>query len=228
MLGQRLHSGFKNAKIQGSIKFQGHECVGRIGEQYGHTLEMLDQPFVRQFQPSGCSTISCIVNLYMYARKKMDGKSHDEVMVEIKRVVQELNMHSFLKTSVERLSGGQLKLLEIAKILLLPCKIMFCDEITSGLDSNSTHLVISRLKRLVQRKNVSVLVVIHQPSNHVFHTFDHVIAMNKGKIMYDGAPADVRRHLPLDTIWKIPNLNRPMMLISCSSLCQKKVKDGML
>ena len=38
---------------------------------------------------------------------------------------------------------------------------------------------------------VSVLFTIHQPSSEIFNSFDHLILLNKGRVMYQGSVSGV-------------------------------------
>lgn len=64
------------------------------------------------------------------------------------------------------------------------------DEPTSGLDSYSAVQLCQVLKK-VANAGSSVLFTIHQPSSEIFNSFDHLILLNKGRVMYQGAVADV-------------------------------------
>jgi hypothetical protein len=67
---------------------------------------------------------------------------------------------------------------------------VFLDEPTSGLDSFSAVQLCQVLKK-VANAGASVMFTIHQPSSDIFESFDHLILMNKGRIMYQGAVAAV-------------------------------------
>lgn len=56
----------------------------------------------------------------------------------------------------------------------------------SGLDSYSATQVMELLKK-VANAGTSVLFTIHQPSSEVFASFDHLILLNRGRVMYQGA-----------------------------------------
>ncbi|KAL3778439.1 hypothetical protein HJC23_007660 [Cyclotella cryptica] len=58
-------------------------------------------------------------------------------------------------------------------------------EPTSGLDSVSALQVINVLKKIA-RAGCSVLFTIHQPSSEVFNSFDRLILLNRGIVMYQG------------------------------------------
>ena len=54
------------------------------------------------------------------------------------------------------ISGGQKRRLSVASQLITSPKILFMDEPTSGLDSTASYEVISYLKKLARRNNVSL------------------------------------------------------------------------
>lgn len=63
-------------------------------------------------------------------------------------------------------------------------------EPTSGLDSFSAMQVIKVLKKIASA-GCSVLFTIHQPSSDVFNSFDRLILLNRGMVMYQGPVQDV-------------------------------------
>ena len=63
--------------------------------------------------------------------------------------------------------------------------MVFLDEPTSGLDSFSAIQVCQVLKK-VANAGASVLFTIHQPSSEIFSSFDHLILLHKGRVMYQG------------------------------------------
>jgi hypothetical protein len=64
------------------------------------------------------------------------------------------------------------------------------DEPTSGLDSFSA-VQLCQVLRKVANAGSSVLFTIHQPSSEIFNSFDHLILLNKGRVMYQGEVANV-------------------------------------
>ena len=68
-------------------------------------------------------------------------------------------------------------------------RIFWCNlEPTSGLDSVSALQVMNVLKKIACA-GCSVLFTIHQPSSEVFASFDNLILLNRGIVMYEG-PVD--------------------------------------
>ena len=66
----------------------------------------------------------------------------------------------------------------------------FFPEPTSGLDSFSAIQLVKSLKK-VAHAGSSVLFTIHQPASEIFNSFDHLILLNKGRVMYEGEVRDV-------------------------------------
>jgi ABC-type multidrug transport system ATPase subunit len=98
-------------------------------------------------------------------------------------------------------SGGERKRAAVGVELVTKPAIVFLDEPTSGLDSFSAMQVIQVLKKVAQ-SGASVLFSIHQPASDIFDTFDRLILMNKGRVMYQGTGEGVTdyfaaRHHPL-------------------------------
>jgi ABC-type multidrug transport system ATPase subunit len=68
--------------------------------------------------------------------------------------------------------------------------MIFLDEPTSGLDSYSAVQLCQVLKK-VASAGASVLFTIHQPSSDIFNSFDNLILLNNGRVMYVGPTHDV-------------------------------------
>jgi ABC-type multidrug transport system ATPase subunit len=59
-----------------------------------------------------------------------------------------------------------------------------------GLDSFSAIQVCHVLKK-VANAGASVLFTIHQPSSDIFQSFDHLILLARGRVLYQGSVPDI-------------------------------------
>ncbi|KAJ1801207.1 hypothetical protein LPJ59_000481 [Coemansia sp. RSA 2399] len=84
------------------------------------------------------------------------------------------------------ISGGERKRVSIGTELLTDPRLLFLDEPTSGLDSNSSQQVVELVKKIAKERNIAVLMTIHQPSARIFNTFDKVILLSQGHLVYFG------------------------------------------
>lgn len=107
------------------------------------------------------------------------------LMERINHIVSTLGMNTILDTRLSFLSGGERKKVALAVQLLNDPPILFCDEITTGLDSYSAANIVSTLKRIARTGKI-VICTIHQPASGVFDKFDEVILLSNGRLAYQG------------------------------------------
>lgn len=89
------------------------------------------------------------------------------------------------------ISGGERKRTSVGVELVVRPTMVFLDEPTSGLDAFSAVQVCQVLKK-VAHAGASVLFTIHQPSSEIFASFDNLILLNLGRVMYQGPVDDVQ------------------------------------
>jgi ABC-type multidrug transport system ATPase subunit len=88
------------------------------------------------------------------------------------------------------ISGGERKRTSVGVEIVVKPAMVFLDEPTSGLDSFSAFQCCQILKK-VANSGASVLFTIHQPSSDIFASFDHLILLQKGRLLYNGPVAAV-------------------------------------
>lgn len=88
-----------------------------------------------------------------------------------------------------RLSGGQRQRLAIARALLKDSPILLLDEATSSLDSESEEAIRRALERLMRGR--TVIAIAHRIST--LRSFDRIVLLQEGRVVQDGAPADLLR-----------------------------------
>ncbi|SNX87602.1 related to ADP1 - ABC transporter [Melanopsichium pennsylvanicum] len=91
------------------------------------------------------------------------------------------------------LSGGERRRVSIGYALVSRPRLLIADEPLSGLDAFSAARVISAFRQLATGPRVggtTVIVTIHQPSSEIFYSFDQVMLMSQGAVIYHGSPSD--------------------------------------
>ena len=88
-----------------------------------------------------------------------------------------------------RLSGGQKQRVAIARALAMEPKVMLFDEPTSALDPELIGEVINVMEA-VANEGMTMIVVTHEMS-FARDTADRVIYMEDGKLVEEGAPAQI-------------------------------------
>jgi polar amino acid transport system ATP-binding protein len=89
----------------------------------------------------------------------------------------------------EQLSGGQKQRVAIARALAMQPKGLLCDEITSALDPELKHEVLSVLEDL-KRDGLTLMMVTHE-IGFARRAADRVVVLADGQIIEDGPPSQV-------------------------------------
>lgn len=90
--------------------------------------------------------------------------------------------NTILNDNASNLSGGQKRLLSLAKTLLTGSKMLLFDEVTSSLDIKTTSKIIEVLKYL--KNDHTVIIITHK--KEVMKIADNLIMLEKGKIVCTG------------------------------------------
>ncbi|KAI3468284.1 hypothetical protein Pfo_024947 [Paulownia fortunei] len=84
------------------------------------------------------------------------------------------------------ISGGQKKRLTTAELLMGASRVLFLDEISTGLDSSTTHQIINYLRHTTHALDCTTLVSLLQPDPETYEMFDDIILFSEGHIVYQG------------------------------------------
>lgn len=90
-----------------------------------------------------------------------------------------------------QISGGQMKLLELARVLMGDPRVILLDEPAAGVNPALIKVLIDRIETLVAQG--TTCVVIEHNMDLVMRHCDPVIALAEGRVIFQGAAADARR-----------------------------------
>ncbi len=104
---------------------------------------------------------------------------------KVEEILEWVGLAAMAEAEVGSLSGGQSRRLGLGTELVRNPTILFCDEVTSGLDPRSEKEILGILRRLVRERGVTVVCVIHNLAR--LPDFDTVTVLSGGKMMYSGS-----------------------------------------
>ena len=120
------------------------------------------------------------------------GLPETEVRQRVGDLLERVGMVHRANHYPSQLSGGQRQRIGIARGLALRPSVLLSDEATSGLDPDSTRAILDLLTELRDDLGVTVLVITHE-MDVVRGIADHVAQLDHGRIVEQGAVADVVR-----------------------------------
>ncbi|MBM7687603.1 energy-coupling factor ABC transporter ATP-binding protein [Enterococcus ureilyticus] len=97
---------------------------------------------------------------------------------------------SFLDRSPFELSGGQMRRVAIAGVLAMEPEVLVLDEPTAGLDPQGRKEMMEMFQRLHEERGMTIVLVTHLMDD-VANYADHVLVLEKGRIVKAGAPQEV-------------------------------------
>jgi len=85
------------------------------------------------------------------------------------------------------LSGGQQRLLSLAKVLVVPPKLLVADELSLGLAPVVVDTVYEGLEAI--NRNGTAMLVVEQQVDRVLRLASKALVLDRGRVAYDGTPA---------------------------------------
>ena len=89
-------------------------------------------------------------------------------------------------------SGGQRKLLELARALMLEPRILLLDEPLAGVNPTLGRVLLEHIEALRAERGLTILLVEHDMEVVMRHS-DVVVVMAEGRVVVTGPPDVVRR-----------------------------------
>jgi len=109
-------------------------------------------------------------------------------LTEVDRIINRLRLQKCADSPIYMISGGERKRVNIGTELLTDPAIIMLDEPTSGLDSTSAVALMKILETLAHTEGKTILTSIHQPSSAVFASFNKLMLLADGNVVYYGTP----------------------------------------
>ena len=106
------------------------------------------------------------------------------------RILSQLQLHHVRLNWATELSGGQMKLLEMARSLASQPKMLLLDEPAAGVAPKLAHEIFNNIINLNKEYGITFLIIEHR-LDILFNYVERVLVMSNGKIIFDGHPNDV-------------------------------------
>ncbi len=185
----------------GSIKFEGNEITGK------KPYEITRKGLSRTFQITRSLNKMKVMENLMLAPKEQSGESVIWSLLKPWKVREEEQKskekaHDILEffdlkekkdDYAGSLSGGQKKLLELARALMTDPKMVLLDEAFAGVNPTLSNKLIDYIEHLRDDHDISFLLIEHDIPL-VMKVCDRIIVMANGEVIADGEPEEIKNN----------------------------------
>jgi branched-chain amino acid transport system ATP-binding protein len=184
----------------GSVAFEGEDLTGM------RTSSIATSGLVRTFQIAReLEEMTVLENLMLSPRGQSGEKLTNAVLPGLRDSVREeerelrkrvwetlelFEIDHLAEDHAGNLSGGQRKLLELARALMLDPTMMLLDEPFAGVNPTLEEKLLDRIHEL-RGEGLTFLLVEHDIDLIMEHC-EHVIVMHQGQVLAEGPPAEIR------------------------------------
>lgn len=109
------------------------------------------------------------------------GVSKKERIKRAKKMIHLVGLDKYWKHRPNQMSGGQQQRVGIARALVVSPEIIFADEPTGNLDSNTSQEIMNLMQNVVREHNQTLIMVTHD--NYLASFADKIIHIKDGKIV---------------------------------------------
>jgi neutral amino acid transport system ATP-binding protein len=125
------------------------------------------------------------------ARRSASRRREREVTEQAHELLRLVRLDGQADVLSGTLSGGQRKLLDLARILMASPRLILLDEPMAGVAPALREELLAHVLELRADRGISFLVVEHD-LGFVMQASDRVIVMNEGRVLMTGTPDEVR------------------------------------
>ena len=167
----------------GHVTFDGHDITRRTPH------EIAAHGVGRTFQvPRTFHRLSLIDNLMIPVLGS--DLSDAELTEQAEACLARVSLYDLRGNNGEELSGGQQKLLELARVMMFDPRLILLDEPFAGVNPSLCRIMIQEIEAM-RAAGTTFLLVSHDLTS-IYRLSDHLLVLNQGEIIAEGGVADVR------------------------------------
>ena len=127
--------------------------------------------------------------LFLPWRVERQEREIQEKALEVLKFVELIDLKD---EYAKNLSGGQKKLLELARTMMADPELVLLDEPGAGVNPTLMKRLVEAIERLCRERGVTFFLIEHD-MNLVMNLCNPVIVMSEGRKLAEGTPAEVQR-----------------------------------
>ncbi len=121
----------------------------------------------------------------------LDSKLSDaELSAQAEEILDGVDLYDLRHNHGEELSGGQQKLLELARVMMFDPDMILLDEPFAGVNPSLCRLLIERIEVLLG-EGKTFLLVSHDLTS-IYRLSSHILVLNQGRKIAEGGVEDIK------------------------------------
>ena len=129
--------------------------------------------------------------IYAWFRNNDVKKQEEAIRIKAIEVIEFLNLNHLTQELAGNLSGGQKKLLELGRTMMVDSKLVLLDEVGAGVNRTLLNDISDAILRLNKEKNYTFFVIEHD-MDLIEKICDPVIVMAEGSVLFEGKFDEVK------------------------------------
>ncbi len=129
--------------------------------------------------------------LYSWFKNSVVKKQEEKIRAKAIEVINFLNLTHLTQEVAGNLSGGQKKLLELGRTMMVDAKLVLLDEVGAGVNRTLLNEISDAIIRLNKEKDYTFFVIEHD-MDLIEKICDPVIVMAEGSVLFQGSFDEVK------------------------------------
>ena len=129
--------------------------------------------------------------LYSWFKNSVVKKQEEQIRAKAIEVINFLNLNHLTQEVAGNLSGGQKKLLELGRTMMVDAKLVLLDEVGAGVNRTLLNEISDAIIRLNKEKDYTFFVIEHD-MDLIEKICDPVIVMAEGGVLFQGSFDEVK------------------------------------
>jgi ABC-type branched-subunit amino acid transport system ATPase component len=118
------------------------------------------------------------------------GAAEAKNLEDAQRILEEFEIDHLATQPATSLSGGQMKLVELARAMLTEPEILLLDEPVAGVNPTLTNDLADQIQRL--HEDGTTFLIIEHEMDFIMEMADPIIVLNQGTVLTEGSPEQIR------------------------------------
>jgi branched-chain amino acid transport system ATP-binding protein len=131
-----------------------------------------------------------LVNVML--RPQVVKNEEEQIKNKAKEVVEFLNLGHLSNELAGNLSGGQKKLLELGRTMMVDAKLVLLDEVGAGVNRTLLKDLGTAIEKLNKEKGYTFCMIEHD-MDFISRLCDPVIVMAEGSVLFEGSVEDAKK-----------------------------------